>query len=92
MTCQPGQYHLLDPGMRSRSQGAGLFWSEPEPKKLASSGSGRGVDILTIFFGNLNFRFSKNFKISIFSKIDKFRIDFQTDQKIDENCITSNFF
>ena len=69
--------------MQGCEAGAGLFWSEPEPKNLA--GSGQGVDILTIFFGNFNFRFSKNFKISFFPKIDKFQIDFQKDLKIDKN-------
>ena len=81
---------------RSRSQGAGagLFWSEPEPepepKKFGRLRLRTRCRYSDDFFGNLNFKFSKNFKI--FSKIDRFQIDFQKDPKIGRNYITNNFF
>ena len=68
--------------------------AEPEPacfgrsrsqKNLAGSGSGQGVDILTIFFGNFNFKFSKNFKISnFFPKLIDFKLTFKKIQKLEE--------
>ena len=46
----PPEHLKIVPCLKECGAGAGLFWSEPEPKKLAGSGSEQSVDILTIFW------------------------------------------
>ena len=55
------------------------------------SGFRQAVDIL-IFFGNLNLKFSKNFKLSkAFLKLKNFKMTIQKIRKLTKSCITNRF-
>ena len=72
-------------GSRSQGAGAGLFWSEPEPKKFGRLRLRTRCRYSDDFFGNFNFKFSKNFKISkFFPKLIDFKLTFKKIQKLVE--------